>query len=212
MCALAKKYKIDVIGIQEHRIVHSDDSILQYEKLPDGYQLVTTSAWRNSMGASIGGVGLLLSPFASKAMVETKKISDRNLQITFCGNPKTTVIVTYSPTNVSDEDEVVDYFNELSETTKSIPAHNFLIIAGDFNSRVGQDNAKFAYHELTNRNGELKLEFAQQHNLLISNTHFQKKASKLWTCELPSGHRAQLDYILVRKKWRNSILNAHAYN
>ena len=32
LCALAKKYKLAVIGIQEHRIVHNDNSQLQYEK------------------------------------------------------------------------------------------------------------------------------------------------------------------------------------
>ena len=65
LCALAKKRKIDIIGIQEHRIVHTDDNELQYENLPEGFQLVTASAWRNSWptGASTGGVGVLLSPF-----------------------------------------------------------------------------------------------------------------------------------------------------
>ena len=57
-------------------------------------------------------------------MISIKTISDRTLQVTFNGNPKTTVIVTYSPTNVT-EDEVIDYVNELNETVKSIPAHNF---------------------------------------------------------------------------------------
>ena len=56
------------------------------------------------------------------------------------------------------------------------------------------------------------LEFVQENNLVITNTTFQKKASKLWTCELPSGYRAQLDYILVQRKWKNSVLNAQAYN
>ena len=125
----------------------------------------------------MGGVGVLLSPFANKTMISIKKISDRTLQVTFNGNSKTTVIVTYSPTNVISEDEVTDYFNELNETVKSIPAHNFLTTVGDFNSRIGLDNAKFAYHEQTNRNGELMLEFVQENNLVITNTTFQKKAS-----------------------------------
>ena len=45
---LHKKYKIAVIGIQEHRIVHNDNSQLQYENMPEGFQLVTASASRNS--------------------------------------------------------------------------------------------------------------------------------------------------------------------
>ena len=29
---------------------------------------------------------------------------------------------------------------------------------------------------------------------------------------LPTGFRAQLDYVLIRKKWKNSVTNAEAYN
>ena len=36
--------------------------------------------------------------------------------------------------------------------------------------------------------------------------------NKLWTFEYPSGQRAQLDYILVRKKWQNSIRNCRPYS
>ena len=55
------------------------------------------------------------------------------------------------------------------------------------------------------------LDYALENNLVITNTTFQTKASKLWTSELPSGFRAQLDYVLVRKKWRNSATNSEAY-
>ena len=133
------------------------------------------------------------------------------MQVTFSGNPKTSIIVTYAPTNVSDN-EVKNYYHQLTAATKSVPAHNVLIVAGDFNARIGLDNAKFAYHTSTNRNGEFLHEYAQENDLVITNTTFKKKTSKLWTCVLPSGVRAQLDNVLVRKKWRNSVNNAEAYN
>ena len=41
-----------VIGIQEHMNVHNDNSQLQYENLPEGFQLVTASASRNSVEAA----------------------------------------------------------------------------------------------------------------------------------------------------------------
>ena len=48
---------------------------------------------------------------------------------------------------------------------------------------------------------------------MISSSHlFFGLPCLLWTCVLPSGVRAQLDYVLVRKKWRNSVNNAGAYN
>ena len=56
----AKKNTIDIISIQEHRH-HHPNLDLQYSKV-DKYQLVTSSAPKNSRNASIGGVGILLSP------------------------------------------------------------------------------------------------------------------------------------------------------
>ena len=164
------------------------------------------------MGAAVGGIGVLLSASAKKALLSIRYISTRTMQVTFSGNPKTSVIVTYSPTNVSDDEEGKNYYHQLTTATKSVPAHNVLIVTGDFNARIGLDNAKFAYHTSTNRNGEFLHEYVQENDLVITNTTFKKKTSKLWTCVLPSGVRAQLDYVLVRKKWRNSVNNAEAYN
>ena len=39
-----------------------------------------------------------------------------------------------------------------------------------------------------------------------------KPKSRLWTFEYPNGARAQLDYILFRKKWRNSIKDSRSYS
>ena len=75
LCALAKKYRIEVIAIQEHRIVHSDNSELQYEDLPEGFQLITASAYRNKIGASVGGVDILLSSSAKRAMLSVRFIT-----------------------------------------------------------------------------------------------------------------------------------------
>ena len=47
--------------------------------------------------------------------------------------------------------------------------------------------------------------------LIATNTHFQKQAGKLWTCQYPNGSRAQLDYIIVRRKWVNSVTDAQSY-
>ena len=85
---------------------------------------------------------------------------------------------------------------------------------GDFNARVGKEHYNFTYHEPTNRNGELlhSLVGLQENDLIVTNVTFQKKVSRLWTCTLPSGYKAQLDYILVRRKWRNSVIDCCAYN
>ncbi|XP_066927942.1 uncharacterized protein [Clytia hemisphaerica] len=92
------------------------------------------------------------------------------------------------------------------------PAHNFLVISGDFNAQLGLDNVKFSFHPLTNRNGNKLFDFMQQFQLLATNTMFMKKASKLWSFQHPSGSLSQLDYVIVRNKWRNSVRNAQSYS
>ena len=77
---------------------------------------------------------------------------------------------------------------------------------------LGLDDAKFTHHDITNRNGKYLVELATEKNLIIANTQFRKKAGKLWTFTSPGGNKYQLDYILIRRKWRNSLQNAEAYN
>ena len=43
---------------------------------------------------------------------------------TFNGYPRATIISCYSPTNVSEETELVAFYDELSSLVRSIPKHN----------------------------------------------------------------------------------------
>ena len=48
--------------------------------------------------------------------------------------------------------------------------------------------------------------------MLCINTRFQKRKGKLWTHIYPNGDRAQLDYMIINKKWINSVQNCEAYH
>ena len=80
------------------------------------------------------------------------------------------------------------------------------------NARIGPEFAPHTYHDATNRNGNYLGDIMTEFQLLAANAQFQKRRGKQWTFEGPTGALYQLDYILVRKKWRNSVLNAEAYN
>ena len=95
----AKLHKIDIIAIQEHRFFHPDDAI-KYHKVED-FQLVTASCSKNSSNASVGGVGLLLSPRAMENLSKMEVISPQVVIAAFEGNPKTTIISCHSPHNNS---------------------------------------------------------------------------------------------------------------
>ena len=60
------------------------------------------------------------------------------LTATFNGNPRATIISCYSPINVSEETELVAFYDELSSLVHSIPKHNLLVIGGDMNAQIGK--------------------------------------------------------------------------
>ena len=114
-----------------------------------------------------------------------KRISSRIIIADFVGNPKSTVISCYSPTN-SSSDDINDFYNGLRSVMENVPPHNFLTIPGDFNAKLGLDDTKFTiFHTKTNRNGELLVDFMGEFNLFPANTKFTKSEKKLWTFEYP---------------------------
>ena len=200
---------IGLLGVQEHRIVHQET--VKRTQAGPGSILLTSTAWRNTMGASVGGVGIMMGTNASDLITETRSVSHRILAVTFAGNPKTTVVSVYAPTEGADYEEAEQFHWELREFIHSVPAHNFLIVLGDMNARLGWEGAAsgWYYHRNTSRNGELLRETAEECCLEVANIRFQKKKSRLWTF-LSDGtqRKATLDYLLFRKKWRNSVKDA----
>lgn len=117
-CSYAKSYKSDARTCfichrteyqchpySENRYFHSDVE-LKHHDVVKGWIFISASAWKYSIGATIGGVGMLLSQLAHKALTSIEEIEPRVLIASFNSNPKTTIISCYSPTNSSDEDEV----------------------------------------------------------------------------------------------------------
>ena len=87
------------------------------------------------------------------------------------------------------------------------------IIAGDFNGHLGQlDGFKYAYHIQTNRNGSMLKDYINENNLLCLTTKYQKRTGQLWTHKSPNRSKAQLDYEIINRKWKNSAKNCRAFN
>ena len=91
-----------------------------------------------------------------------------------------------------------------------VPAHDMLLVIGDLNARVGNDNAgresNMGTHRcgLMNDNGQRLCELCEKNKLLIGGTNFHHKEihKKTWTS--PDGATtSQIDHVLVNKKWRS---------
>ena len=180
--------KIDVLYIQEHRFYH-ETSDPEYTTI-NIHQLITASASKNTEGSRIGGVGILLIPRASSNLLDIEKISDRIVVTEFNSNPKTTVILCYSPTNTNDEPNVDAFYKDLKLLLDNIPTHNFLVIAGEFNAQIGPLDALFSYNKETNRKGEKLVDLVEEYHLTVTNTRFMKSSKKLWTFQHSAGHRS----------------------
>ena len=135
LTASAVEHKIDLIFIQEHRYTHTED--IKYHETGNGWTLATVSAWKISVNATVGGVGMLTGARALKTLNSIERIQPWVMAATFNGNPRATIIC-YSPANVSEETEQVTFYNELSSLVRSIPKHNLLVIGGDMNAQIGE--------------------------------------------------------------------------
>ena len=105
LIAIAVTYRIGVINLQEHRFYHEDID-LKYHEHGNGWTFITASALKNTGNSTISGVGMLLSPHATKSLNSIEKITSQISVATFHGNPEPTLILCYSPTNVAGEKKV----------------------------------------------------------------------------------------------------------
>ena len=211
LTASAVEHKIDIICIQEHRYTHTED--IKYHETGNGWTLVTVSAWKNSVNATVGGVEMLIGPRALKTLNSIERIQPRMMAATFNGNPKATIISCYSPTNVSEKTELVTFYEELSSLVCSIPKHNLLVNGGDMNAKIGKNrNNKYNLHNTSNRNGQHLIDFMIENRLTCLNTNYQKREGKLWTYTYANNSKAQIDYVFINRKWKNSAMNCEAYS
>ena len=209
-----QQHRVEICGIQETRWKHKKerkDEVNSYSE-PFGYTLYTVSAWENNANAATGGIGILLGRTAQELLISVERLSDRILKAQFRGNPAMTVIVAYAPTEAAEEEDKVAYYNQLRTAIEGVAPHDFLAVLTDANAQIGPDDALFTYNNKTNENGQRLLELLEDYQMLAANTQLRKRRGKLWTWRSPKRTLHQIDYILVRTKWRRSVTNCEAYS
>ena len=51
-----------------------------------------------------------------------------------------------------------------------------------------------------------------ENRLTCLNANYQKREGKLWTYTYVNSSKAQIDYVFINKKWKNSAMNCEAYS
>lgn len=115
--------------------------------------------------------------------------------------------------NTSMPEDIEKFYEDLSALITGVPTHTFLAVLSDARLNARPKDAPFTFHIETNRNGKCLTELMIEHGLYAASTGFQKKQGKRWLHQdRCTKVRRQLDYILVRRKWKNSVLDAEPYN
>ena len=198
-----KKYGIDIGALSEVRF--GDTGSIREEA---GYSIYWSG--KTSGMKSESGVALAVSNAVVAKMTEDPKpVNDRMITLRLPLNEKRncTIIAVYAPTMTNSPETIAQFYQQLDSTLKTVPKEDKIMLLGDFNARVGQDDeiwngvlGKFGTGR-SNSNGELLLSICTEHQLVITNTCFKHKASHKNSWMHPrSKHWHLIDFIITRQR------------
>ena len=131
---------------------------------------------------------------------------------------KMTVIVSYAPTNDSDDATKKDFYSALSRCLATVPHHDIIVLLGDFNATVRDDMGVWrgtfgpVSPEPLNDNGPCLLELCQSRELYTANTYFHRKTIHQYTWYSNDGcTKKMIDYVIISKHWRSLVKNCRTY-
>ena len=200
-----KRYNLHILGISESRwtrpgrITTDDKETVLYSGREDNHHSE--------------GVVLILKMGMGKKLLERKPVNSGLLTARFKGRQNNmTIIQCYAPTNDSDENSKDTFYEQLQSEIISTHSHDMLIVMGDLNTKVGNENicverimGKHGCGSLNN-NGERPVDICALNDLVIGGTLFPHPLIHKLTWNSPNGiDRNQIDHILVNGKWRSLI-------
>jgi endonuclease/exonuclease/phosphatase family metal-dependent hydrolase len=201
-----QRNRIDVLGLSEVRWQGTGDFY------SDRYRVIYAGG-----SESQRGVAVILDGEVAKRVIEVVQRSDRILLVKLQAEPVDIAIVqVYMPTSAHDEQDVEDMYEEIESIMGQVKGNECLVVMGDWNAIVGEgrEGTEVGQFGLGTRNerGEKLVEFCRRRQLMIANTWYQKEKRRRYTWTMPGERgRHQIDYILVRQRYRNAVKNAGSY-
>ncbi|XP_005091913.1 craniofacial development protein 2-like [Aplysia californica] len=159
------------------------------------------------------GVAIILKKGLEKCLMEWKQVNSRMMTLRLKGkHSNTSILQCYAPTNDS-EDESKDYFYEqLQRELTGIPRHDLIVVMGDLNAKVGEDNTNYERKMgqqgtgTRNENGERLVDFCALNNLVIGGTLFPHRTIHKLAWDSPNGRdKNQIDHLMIGGMWRRSL-------
>lgn len=204
------RYKWNVIGIVETRWTGFGEVVT-----PDGHKI-----WFSGEDESAKherGVGLLVHKDAVRSVLECTPVNSRMMTMRLSAQPfDITIVQVYAPTSASSEEELDEFYEQLSTLLDKVPKNDFLIVQGDLNAKIGTDahlkwNGTVGKYGcgVTNERGEILMDFCKSKELVVANTLGDHKLSRRTTWHSPGGkYHNMIDFIMVRQRFKSSVLTS----
>uniref|UniRef100_A0A6M2DQT5 Putative endonuclease-reverse transcriptase n=1 Tax=Xenopsylla cheopis TaxID=163159 RepID=A0A6M2DQT5_XENCH len=201
---------IDVMGLSEVRRkgqgeIMSEDFTLYY-------------SGGDGEGRAERGVAVMVRNKMVKSVVNVNCVSDRLMSVKLKAVPVDILVVqVYMPTSSHEESELEQIYDEIEDILNQEGKGKVNVgIMGDFNSVVGEgpEEKIVGTHGLGKRNvrGNMLVDFCRRHDLMVTNTWFKKRKTKLYTWKSPGDiNRYQIDYVLVKHRFRNSVKDVRTF-
>ena len=148
------------------------------------------------------------------SVIGCRPVSSRLITIRLRAVPfNITIVQAYAPTSDYNDNEIEQFYDQLQNVIDQTPKEDILVVQGDWNAKMGKDACGnwqgicwLFCNDDTNERGLRLLEFATFNNFVLANTFGHHKASRGWTWHSLNGHHNnQIDYILVRKRFRSGV-------
>ncbi len=201
-----RRERVEILGLAEVRWQENGDFC------SDGVRVIHAGGKESQRG-----VALLIEEKTARHVKTIDRYGDRLIMVTIEAEPMDLVIIqVYMPTTSHTEEEVDRFYEIMEQWIDNVKGTNYLVVMGDWNAVVGegQEEKTVGMYGLGNRNerGNKLVEFCRRRDLMIANTWFKQDKRRRYTWKAPGdGSRYQLDYILVKNRYRNSVKNAKAY-
>ena len=200
-----ENYEVELLCVSEARWIDSRKRILS-----SGHTILYSGRSDNQHR---GGVAIIVTRNVEKTLLEWKPINDRLLKARFNSKfAKLTVIACYAPTEDAEEEIKDEFYDQLKEEIRTTPRHDVLMVVGDLNARVGEENTGRERAMGTegfgriNNNGERLSDLCVENNLVIGGTLFKHRNIHKTTWRSPDNNTvSQIDHVIVNQKWRRSL-------
>lgn len=198
-----RRMKIGILGLSEINWSGKDDF------WSDEFRVIYS-------GEMHAGVGLIVNREWGNRVKSVVLYSGRIIMVRFDCEPRDLVVIqVYMPTSSYSDEYVEEMYEQLDEIWNMTKSSENVVVMGDWNAVVGEGkiSEEVGAYGLGKRNkrGERLIQFCNEKELVISNSLFQQRYTRRYTWTHPNKDRYQLDYIMVKKRYKNQVYGSRSY-